>query len=187
MQKRGNPKRSFGYIRKNQVAKIGVSGLKTPEGTSKENDRQSAEILMDFFQQVYTKEDDRLEQVIECEEGIQDFKVSVETLPLLLNGLKPDKSPGPDGLHPMYMKEVVDEIATPLAMIFNRALETGELPIDWRTANVVPIFKKGSKTDPGNYRPLSLTTVVCKIMERLLRDHSLMYVNSYLAEQTAWI
>jgi len=61
----------------------------------------------------------------------------------------------------------------PLTMIFNRSLMEGRLPEDWKIATIIPIFKKGVRTDPGNYRPVSLTSVPYKLMERVLRSRIL--------------
>ena len=61
-------------------------------------------------------------------------------------------------------------ISSPLATVMRKTLEEGEVPEDWRTANVSPIYKKGAKHSPGNYRPVSLTSVCCKMMESILKD-----------------
>ena len=55
-------------------------------------------------------------------------------------------------------------------MIYTRCLSEGTVPPEWKSANITPIFKKGSKGSPGNYRPVSLTCVLCKVMESVLRD-----------------
>ena len=68
------------------------------------------------------------------------------------------------------MYEIRDEIAQPLTDLFRYNLDTGELPNEWKIANITPIYKKGKKADPNNYRPVSLTSAVCKMMERLVRD-----------------
>ncbi|XP_060710826.1 uncharacterized protein LOC132835701, partial [Hemiscyllium ocellatum] len=81
-----------------------------------------------------------------------------------------DKSPGPDGIYPRILWEAREEIAEPLAWIFMSSLSTGIVPEDWRIANVVPLFKKGSRDSPSNYRPVSLTSVVGKVLERMVRD-----------------
>jgi len=71
---------------------------------------------------------------------------------------------------PRLLQELEDAAATALTLIFRRSLESGVVPEDWRRANVTPIFKKGAKTDPGNYRPVSLTSVCCKMLESLLKN-----------------
>ena len=73
---------------------------------------------------------------------------------------------------PIPFKEIAEEISVPLAIMFNLSLHEGIVPDEWKHANVVPIFKKGNRCKAGNYRPVSLTSVVCKILESLLRDHN---------------
>lgn len=64
----------------------------------------------------------------------------------------------------------MEALADPLCIIFNKSFNSGIIPQDWRNANITPIFKKGSKADPGNYRPISLTSIICKIMESIVKD-----------------
>ncbi|KAK4829691.1 hypothetical protein QYF61_006066, partial [Mycteria americana] len=74
---------------------------------------------------------------------------------------------GLDGIHPRVLRELVEELAKPLSTIYQQSWLTGKVPDDWRLANVMPIYKKGRKEDPGNYRPVSLTSVLGKIMEHV--------------------
>jgi len=87
-----------------------------------------------------------------------------------LQQLKADKSPGSDGIHPAVLKHCADAVSIPLSMIFQTCYSTGCVPTDWRIANITPLFKKGAKSDPSNYRPVSLTSVACKFMESIIRD-----------------
>ncbi|GAB0207400.1 mitochondrial enolase superfamily member 1 [Grus japonensis] len=86
----------------------------------------------------------------------------------LLRHLDTHKSMGPDGIHPRVLRELAEELAKPLSIIYQQSWLTGEVPDDWRLANVTSIYKKGWKEDPGNYRPVSLTSVPGKIMERFI-------------------
>ncbi|CAL4112515.1 unnamed protein product [Meganyctiphanes norvegica] len=74
------------------------------------------------------------------------------------------------GLLPVCLKKCSESLTKPLTMIFRKSLQTGDVPMSWREANVTPLFKKGSKTNPLNYRPVSLTSVVGKVFETLVRD-----------------
>ncbi|KGL79050.1 hypothetical protein N309_01265, partial [Tinamus guttatus] len=84
-----------------------------------------------------------------------------------LRNLDTHKSMGPDGMHLRVLRELAEVISKPLSIIFERSWRTGEVPEDWK-ANVTPVFKKGKKEDPGNYRPVSLTSVPGKVRERLI-------------------
>ncbi|KAK4810112.1 hypothetical protein QYF61_009507 [Mycteria americana] len=86
----------------------------------------------------------------------------------LLHHLDTHKSMGPDEIHPRVLKELADVLTKPLSIIYQQSWLTGEVPADWRLANVTPIFKKGRKEDPGNYRPVSLTSVPGKLMEQII-------------------
>ena len=87
-----------------------------------------------------------------------------------LKSLNVSKSPGPDEIHPRILKELSYELSKPLTMLFNKSIHDGKIPDKWKIAEVRPIFKKGSKNQAGNYRPVSLTSVVCKVFEGFIRD-----------------
>jgi hypothetical protein len=87
-----------------------------------------------------------------------------------LSRLKPNKSSGPDQISTNMLRECLG-FDVPLAILFNKSLQANQVPQDWRDSNVVPLHKKGSRTRCGNYRQVSLTSQVVKLMERIVQDH----------------
>ncbi|KFW88408.1 hypothetical protein N305_02126, partial [Manacus vitellinus] len=94
--------------------------------------------------------------------------IQKETVSNLLSHLDPHKSMGPDGIHPRVMRELAEELTKLLSIIYQQSWLTGEVPDDWKLVNVTPIHKKGSKEDPGNCRPVSLTSVPGEVTEQII-------------------
>ena len=112
---------------------------------------------------------------------MQPIKIKVEDILNRLNKLNIFKSSGHDMLHPRILKEVRNEIALPLKLIFECSINNNKIPKDWRLANVSPIFKKGKSCSVENYRPVSLTCIVCKLLESIIRDNIIRhFVNNKL-------
>ena len=85
--------------------------------------------------------------------------------------MKDNKSHGVDGIPPKLLLEIVEQISIPLATVFNWSLEEGIVSLEWKEANIITLFKKGLRNKSENYRPVSLTSVICKLLERLIKDH----------------
>ena len=90
--------------------------------------------------------------------------------------MKDNKSPGVDETPTKLLKEIVEQISAKLAKVFNLSLEEVIVPSEWKEANITPLFKKGSRNKPKNYRPVSLTSVVYKLLETLIRDHMVEFL-----------
>ena len=93
-----------------------------------------------------------------------------------LTSLKPTKVSGPDNLHSQVLKNCAEGLTKPL-LLFTLSINSGMLPDDWRRAHIMPIFKKGSKVNPTNYRPVSLTSQVIKVLETLIMSRMVKYLD----------
>ena len=102
--------------------------------------------------------------------------VTPEVVASQISNMKENKSPGIDGISPKILKETVEQISTPLVYVFNMTLQEGIVPLDWKEANIIPLFKKGSRNKSVNYRPVSLTSVISKLLETIIRDHMMDFL-----------
>ena len=176
----GNNTRTFAnYIKSKTKSRVSI-GLLKEGGRVITDDKNMAETLNRFFSSVFNEEN--LQNVpapwSETDVKLTDFSFSAKEIEAKIKNLKDRSAPGPDGIHPRVLKMSSKELAVPLQLIFMRSLDTGQIPGDWRHATVTPIFKKGAKGDPGNYRPVSLTSIPCRIFESLLNDK----LGAHLAE-----
>ena len=172
---RTSPKVFWSHVRGKLKSKTGVAPLlsdDTDKDTLKFTDKEKAEILQRQFTSVFTREPDgdlpafgkRIDTVI-TDFNITEIKVKEKIISLDIS-----KACGPDEIHPRFLKELANEVSEPLATIFNKSLKEEVVPAEWKNAHVSPMFKKGSKNLASNYRPISLTSIVCKIMESLVKD-----------------
>ena len=167
-------KKFWKYIKSLRKDHVGVSTLSS-NGKSITDSFDKAELLNKQFHSVFTSED--LSNIPNMDSPpystMPDISFSVDGISKLLSELDPSKSPGPDGISPIILKCCAAEIAPVLQIIFSQSMSTATVPSDWRTANVTPIFKKNDRSNPSNYRPISLTSICCKVMERIIY-HSIM-------------
>ena len=136
-----------------------------------------AEDLNGYFSSVFTKEDISSLPVADAKfqgaksDYLGPLVVTPELVAKKIKEMKDNKSPGVDGIPPKLLMETVDQISIPLARVFNLSLKEGVVPFEWKEANIIPLFKKGSRNKSENYRPVSLTSVIYKLLERLIKDH----------------
>ena len=103
---------------------------------------------------------------------------SVSDVKDIIKNLDPNKAPGPDQIHGKILKNCASALCTPLTLLFQSSFYTCSIPNDWKTANVVPVYKKGSKNSVQNYRPISLTSLIMKVYEKIIAAELLKRVNS---------
>ncbi|KAK3088848.1 hypothetical protein FSP39_024556 [Pinctada imbricata] len=149
-----------------------------PNSVKTDDDAEKADILANFFSGVFTKEPSgELPELEPRNISIPWSEVNIEEdiIRILLSNLNSEKSPGPDQMHPRLFKELSQELAQPLRIIFEKSIRDRQVPDEWKVAKISAIYKKGPKSIAGNYRPVSLTSIVCKVMEKIVRNHITKY------------
>ena len=167
------------YSKSRLKTKSGIDCLKDEHESLCRDDQSKATNLNSFFASVFTKEDlSSVPQLnpLSTHPAMEDLRITEDMVKSKLNNLKITSSPGPDCIHPRVLKEAAEQLARPLSILFNKSISTGCLPDDWKLGVVVPVFKKGDRREAGNYRPLSLTAIPCKILESLIRDCLVSYL-----------
>ena len=175
-------KNFYAYVRSKQKVRDKVRPLENNRGNIISDGLQMAEVLNEYFSSVFTTEDiSSLPVPFTKFEGnksehLWQLFVTHEMIAQKIKKMKDNKSPGVDGIPPKLFKEIVEQISTPLAKLFNLSLEEGIFPSEWKEANITSLFKKGSRNKPDNYRPASLTSVVCKLLKTIIRDYMVEFL-----------
>jgi len=172
--------RLYKYVRKNRCNDNGIAPLKTKQGKLVTDESQKAKVLNQTFAKNFTVDNgskpkfDKL--VAETTFIDSDLNFTSQKVRKVLSGLKNKKSRTPDDIPAIFFKSVADNVCYPLSILFQKSFESGTLPSIWKLADVVALFKKGDASDPGNYRPVSLTSISCKIMETCIYDEIIAYM-----------
>ena len=140
------------------------------DGKASSSDKEKADWFNEFFtkaSQMDIPEDLELPRIPDIDyEPLSEITISLDTVEDILRNLNPSKASGPDRISPRMLKETYREIAPSLTTLFNRSLEDAQFPSQWKEAEVTPLHKKGDKSVEGNFRPISLLSVISKCLER---------------------
>ena len=174
-------KRLWSYVKSLKREKVGIAALQEKDMIFTEGE-DKAKALSNQFRKVFTVEDLTNIPHVEGEKlpKMEEIKIDLNGIIKLLHELNINKAVGPDKLPTIILKEYADIIAPVLYEIFQQSIETGVPPKDWLTANVTAIFKnKDDKLNPSNYRPISLTCVLCKLFEHIIFTNILSHYKTY--------
>ena len=168
------PKKFWSYVKSRTKVRNKIPTLMRSDGSSAVSAKEKAETFNNYFCTMFTDENLSILPTV-CEEDytgnrLDSFSIVPETVLKKLQDLNPGKSPGPDGWHPVFLKATADLIAAPLAHLFQKSLDEGYVPSEWRSACITAIHKKEAKDMCGNYRPVSITSIICKLIESIVRD-----------------
>ena len=176
-----NTKPFWKFIKAKKQQSFGISPLNRPDGKIATSATEKAETLNDQFKSVFTVENTSFIPPLPIKNNpdIQQIKINKEGVLKLLSTVKINKATGPDLIPGRILKECCEAIAPILTKVFQKSLDSGMLPDDWCHALITPIYKKGGKPIPANYRPISLTSISCKILEHIIHRHIMDHIDRF--------
>ena len=175
-----NQKVFWKYSNSRLKTKSGIDCLRDEHGCLTHDDNMKASILNKFFASLFTEED--VSTIAQCTPPttnphvVDDLELTEDMVRTKLSMLKSKSSPGPDHIHPRVLKEAAGHLAKPLLILNNKPISEEYLPEDWKLGVVVPIFKKGDRQGAENYRPISLTSIPCKVLESLIKNRLMSHM-----------
>ena len=183
-----NSKLFWKHIKSKRLDSSNNTYLKDKNGTLHDNDIIKAELFNEQFSSVYSPPEDKQVHFVDppCLEPSPNIVVTTNGVLKQMQDLKPNKATGPDNIPPRLLIELAVELAPVFTLLFNASLSQGVVPADWRSAHVTPIFKKGDPLTPANYRPVSLTSIPCKILEHIVHSNVINHLivkNKILCDQ----
>ena len=173
------------YVNSQRNSKTTIPDLKRKDGTLTSDDKEKAELLNEQFTSVFTDEDITNIPTIDplpVDTKLENIDIKIHDVQKLLKGLRTQKSCGPDGVHPYLLKNPSDLMAIPLTLIYNLTIQSGKIPEIWKQGIVSALFKKGKRCLPSNYRPITLTSVTCKVLEKIIVKMIQKHLRSNLLE-----
>jgi len=184
-----NPKKFWSWVNRSKGYRNPIPSI-VCDDTVISDDVGKASCFNEYFSSVFTVEDlvsfpDVKSSTVMGPDLIDSIQFTPKAVFNILHSLSVDKACGPDLIPAKLLKEGAESICVPLSYLFQQSFEGGTLPFDWVSANVVPVFKRDDRHNPANYRPISLTSLVVKIMEKIIHSHivssleSLNLLNSF--------
>jgi hypothetical protein len=173
------PKNLFSYIKAQKTDSCSIPPLRE-NGLLKSDAATKANILNTQFQRAFTPTSSQPipDKGPSPHPHMPDIHINKNGITKLLSDINPHKASGPDNIHATVLKECSKFISPILTFIFNKSLCSGKIPLDWKHANVCPVFKKGDKHNAINYRPISLTCICCKILEHVIASNLMSHLEN---------
>ena len=166
------PRLFHSYIRRQKIGCPSVGPLQLPSGDWATTPAAISEELARTFASVFrVSHHAQIYPHQALTATMQPLTISREGVEKKIRILDGSKSSDPDGIHPFMLKSCAQEVSWPLYLIFNESIRSGDVPEKWKKSSVIPTFKGGSRSDPTKYRPIRLTSLCCRTMERLVADH----------------
>ena len=176
----GNIGKFFRFANSEFNARHNIGPLRKPDGLLTVDPTIKAELLSSYFNSVFTTDNGLcvIQPTIKTSERISDIAFTTQQVSRAISKLKINSAGGPDNVPPIFIKSCRLQLLTPLAFLYQLFFDSAYMPLVWLTAYISPIYKKGDSSEACNYRPISLTCTLCKIMEVTVKDHVMKYLLS---------
>ena len=175
-------KKFWSYIKSLRHENIGIGDLKDKNNIPTSDPTRKANLIHEQFNSVFSDHIPTITPNFDPKERLPDIhniKICKNGILKLLLNINPNKANGPDEIPGRFLKTCAREIADIYQVLFQASLDQGIVPQDWKEANVVPLFKKGDRSDPANYRPISLTSLSCKLLEHVVQSNVMSHLDKY--------
>lgn len=168
----------YKYVNDKLDLKNNIFSLRDNSGQITTEPKVVGDLFNDFFSLVFIQDNGQLPtfEVSNNQGSLSYLNIDHHDIMESLGKLKSSYSSGPDGIPPFVIKKLLLGLVEPLLRLFNLSLSIGSVPDEWRMAFVIPLFKKGDRSLSSNYRPISLTCVICKVLERIICAYLLNYL-----------
>ena len=176
-----NIKFFYQYVKKNQKSESKIGPMQDTKGTLHTDPKEKANLLQNQYCKAFSnphKENLKKDFDTICNETISDIEITIKDIIEAIKEIPTYASPGPDKLPAIVLKECADQLCKAVLIIWRKSLDTGEIPDILKLQTIIPVYKKGSKTLPENYRPVSLTSHLTKLFERILRRKLILHIES---------
>ena len=172
------PKKLYSYIKSAKNDNTGIPSLRD-SGVLTDSTQLKANILNRQFEKAFTTETSDIpipDKGPSPHPTMSNINITDKGITKLLQNINPSKATGPDDISGRVLKELSSELTTSIKFLFQQSLNLGQVPADWKHANVCPIYKKGDKHNPINYRPVSLTCILSKLCEHIISSNIMKHL-----------
>ena len=176
-----NPKSFYTFAKSKCKIKCKVGPLRDTNGELQSSPEKMANILQQNYLKVFSNPTQDVPIVTEKRNSsmiLEDFQFSENDIIKAIEAIPIASAAGPDKIPAIILRECKIELSIPLYMIWRKSLDTGEIPEEYKEQSIIPIFKKGNKSVPANYRPVSLTSHIIKIFERIVRSKMADFIDN---------
>ena len=172
----------FRFVNGKLSCRRGLGALNDDNGNVVTSDIDRANLLNDYFTSMCTDDDGNkppFERIVPDDSNLESVEFTPEIVHAAIKKLKLAGASGPDGFPPRLFKQLASSLAEPLSLMFTSFMSVGKVPQQWTHAIVTPVYKNGSASTAANYRPISLTCVACKLMERVIVNKTLSFMRQH--------